>query len=123
MTPPLRAQLNRRTSDEVEDLVFKALANPTRRAILMMIHDRGMFVTSKEIAVTLEADHWQAISRHLSVLTEAGLLELNVQGREHAYGLVEGHAAHIAGRWLDRLNQVGTRNTNGTLVFEPLPDT
>ncbi|MEZ4362016.1 MAG: metalloregulator ArsR/SmtB family transcription factor [Kofleriaceae bacterium] len=61
-----------------------ALADPTRRAILLMLRDapRSAGTIAAEFSVTRPA-----ISRHLRVLREAGLVVDTVQGRERVYRL------------------------------------
>ena len=60
------------------DMVFSALADPTRRAILAMLLEDDM-------AVTDVADPFQmslaAISKHLGILAEAGLISREKRGR------------------------------------------
>ena len=60
------------------DLVFAALADPTRRAILSMLLEDDMAVTdvAHPFAMSLAA-----ISKHLSVLAEAGLISRDRRGR------------------------------------------
>lgn len=60
------------------DLVFAALADPTRRAILTMLLEDDMAVTdvAEPFAVSLAA-----ISKHLQILGRAGLIEQERRGR------------------------------------------
>ena len=60
------------------DAVFFALADPTRRAILTMLLEDDMAVTdvSEPFAMSLAA-----ISKHLGVLAEAGLISRERRGR------------------------------------------
>jgi len=65
--------------------VFKALADPTRRAILDELNDRNG-QTLFEICARLASKHGfastrQAISQHLDVLEEAGLVRTEKIGR------------------------------------------
>jgi len=48
------------------------LANEVRRGILAALHDHGGSLSSHDIARRFEIP-WQVISRHLRILTEAGL--------------------------------------------------
>ena len=57
------------------DIVFSALADPTRRAILSRLADGQACVN--EIAAPFEMSQ-PAISRHLKVLERAGLIERDV---------------------------------------------
>ena len=70
--------------DDVGD-VFKALADPTRRAILDELQDRDD-QTLFEICARLITRHGsastrQAISQHLDVLEAAGLVKTRREGR------------------------------------------
>ncbi|MCV2893477.1 ArsR/SmtB family transcription factor [Lentibacter sp. XHP0401] len=60
------------------DLVFSALADPTRRAILTMLLEDDMAVTdvAEPFAMSLAA-----ISKHLGLLTRAGLISQEKRGR------------------------------------------
>lgn len=60
------------------DTTFAALADPTRRAILTMLLEDDMAVTdvAEPFAMSLAA-----ISKHLSVLAEAGLITQEKRGR------------------------------------------
>ena len=59
--------------------VYKAIADPTRRQILNML-------VSEKLNLNSVADHFDisrpAVSRHIKVLTECGLVVIEQQGRE-----------------------------------------
>jgi len=59
--------------------VFQAIADPTRRAIIGMIAKQPTNVNT--IAEQFDISR-QAISLHLKILTECGLLSVKQQGRE-----------------------------------------
>ena len=85
-------------SDEALDPVFAALADPTRRAILAhLIHGEA---TVSEVAEPFETS-LPAISRHIKVLEEAGLVARRKDGRIHHLHLV---AAPLidAMQWLEQ---------------------
>ncbi|MDQ6736721.1 MAG: autorepressor SdpR family transcription factor [Gemmatimonadota bacterium] len=63
---------------------FRALADPTRRAILDLL--RGGSRTSGEIAESFGSS-WPTISRHLSVLKDAGLINVEKEGQFMRYEL------------------------------------
>lgn len=77
--------------------VFAALADPTRRRIVQRLSEQG------EIRVTALAKPFRislpAISRHLRVLENAGLIRRQRHGREH---LIRSRAAGLedARRWI-----------------------
>ncbi|SPJ30047.1 ArsR/SmtB family transcription factor [Falsiruegeria mediterranea] len=60
------------------DAVFAALADPTRRAILSMLLEDDMAVT--DVAEPFEMS-LAAISKHLTILTRAGLIAQEKRGR------------------------------------------
>ncbi len=60
------------------DAIFAALGDPTRRAILMMLLEDDMAVT--DVAEPFEMS-LAAISKHLGVLSRAGLIAQEKRGR------------------------------------------
>jgi DNA-binding transcriptional ArsR family regulator len=58
--------------------VFSALADPTRRAILTMLLEDDMAIS--DVAAPFEMS-LTAVSKHLSVLAEAGLIQQERRGR------------------------------------------
>jgi len=70
------------------DLVFGALADPNRRAMVELIAGRGP-ATPTELSADLAISR-QGASKHLSSLVEAGILDAERSGREVRYGMVEG---------------------------------
>ena len=85
------------------EAVFAALANRTRRTILSVLHARGGNMTSREIAARF--DHsWPTTSQHLRVLEQAGLVTIELRGREHVYHLDADRLRSVAGGWLDRFS-------------------
>ena len=59
--------------------VFQAIADPTRRQIIEMIARRSLNVN--EIAENFEVSR-QAVSLHVKILMECGLVVIKKQGRE-----------------------------------------
>ncbi|MFF4648454.1 ArsR/SmtB family transcription factor [Streptomyces sp. NPDC001380] len=87
----------------VEDDVFKALADPTRRRILDGLVERDG-QTLFEICARLAAEGGpglsrQAVSQHLAVLESAGLVVSRRQGRYKFHDLNTGPLERIAARW------------------------
>ena len=64
--------------------VFQAIADPTRRDIIGLIAKQPM--TPNNVSDSFDLSR-QAISRHIKILTECGLLTLNIQGREYYYSI------------------------------------
>ena len=60
------------------DIVFAALADPTRRAILTMLLEDDMAVTDVEEPFEMSL---AAISKHLTILSRAGLIAQEKRGR------------------------------------------
>lgn len=88
---------------EVGD-VFKALADPTRRAILDELTDRNG-QTLFEICARLASKHGlgssrQAISQHLDVLEAAGLVTTRREGRFKFHDIDTAPLKPIVQRWL-----------------------
>jgi DNA-binding transcriptional ArsR family regulator len=86
--------------------VFKALADPTRRAILDELTERDD-QTLFELCSRLAAKHQvsssrQAVSQHIDVLVDAGLVRTRREGRYRFHRLDPGPLAEIADRWLRR---------------------
>jgi DNA-binding transcriptional ArsR family regulator len=59
--------------------VFQAIADPTRRAIINMIAHQSLNLNS--VAEQFDVSR-PAISKHIKILTECGLIEIKQQGRE-----------------------------------------
>jgi DNA-binding transcriptional ArsR family regulator len=76
--------------------VFGALANEQRRAILARLA-RGP-ASTPEIALQFDLTK-QALSRHLAVLEDAGLVERTMRGRTYDLALVPAPLDRIS-RWL-----------------------
>ncbi len=66
------------------DQTFKALADPTRRAILALLRDGDL--PAGEIAAHFPVA-WASVSHHLSVLKEAGLVLATRDGQFIRYSL------------------------------------
>jgi DNA-binding transcriptional ArsR family regulator len=99
------------------DRVFKALANETRRGILAVLHDHGEYLSSHDIARRFDIP-WQGVSRHLRLLTEAGLLSCDVRRNERAYMLNREQLRRVPGRWIALVAAEGRRDKEGRLVFD-----
>ena len=89
--------------------VFKALADPTRRAILDELTERD-HQTLFELCSRLAAKHGlsssrQAVSQHIDVLVDAGLVETRREGRYKFHHLDPRPLERIADRWLQRQSE------------------
>ncbi|MGH3158845.1 MAG: ArsR/SmtB family transcription factor [Streptosporangiaceae bacterium] len=85
------------------DAVFGALANRSRRTILSVLLARGGEMTSGEIAGRFDCS-WPTTSQHLRVLEQAGLVTVELRGREHIYRLRPARLHTVAGAWLARFH-------------------
>jgi len=86
--------------------VFKALADPTRRTILDELAEREQ-QTLFELCSRLAGKHQlvmtrQAISQHLDVLEEAGLVKSRREGRYKFHDLQTTPLETLTDRWLKR---------------------
>jgi len=83
--------------------LYKALADPTRRAILDELRQRDG-QTLFELCVRLISNHGlgstrQAISQHLTVLEDAGLVTTERRGRSKLHYFNHAPLAAITERW------------------------
>ena len=83
------------------DMVFSALADPTRRAILTLLLEDDMAVT--DVAEPFEMS-LAAISKHLQILTRAGLIEQERRGRVK-WCKLEPDALRDASTWMKSFGQ------------------
>ncbi len=85
------------------DIVFAALADPTRRAILSMLLEDDMAVT--DVAEPFDVS-LAAISKHLGVLTAAGLISQEKRGRVK-WCKLEPDTLREASTWMQGFGQMG----------------
>jgi DNA-binding transcriptional ArsR family regulator len=80
------------------DAVFGALADPTRRRIVERLARRPLTVgeIAKEFPISQPA-----ISKHVRVLEDAGLLERTIEGRVH-YCTLAPHTMEQVLKWIER---------------------
>jgi DNA-binding transcriptional ArsR family regulator len=89
------------------EAALKALGDPGRRRILTLVRDEER--SAGEIAAEFEVS-WPAVSQHLRVLKDAGLLSERREGTKRLYrARPEGFAdvrAFLDGFWDTRLEQL-----------------
>ena len=86
-----------------DDLVFKALADPTRRLLLDRLHARdGRTLT--ELVSQLEMTRF-GVMKHLRVLEQAGLVVPRRRGREKLHYLNPVPIRQIHDRWIDKYRE------------------
>lgn len=90
--------------------VFQAIADPTRRAILLLVASHAM--TAGAIASNFDTAR-PTVSKHLQILTECELLDQAQNGREIYYTLNPQKMKEIAdfiepfrNMWDDRFNKL-----------------
>lgn len=90
--------------------VFQAIADPTRRAILLLVASQSM--TAGAIAVNFDTAR-PTVSKHLQILAECELLEQEQTGREIYYHLNPKKMKEIADfiepfreMWEERFNRL-----------------
>lgn len=92
--------------------VFQAIADPTRRAILLLVASQSM--TAGAIASNFDTAR-PTVSKHLQILTECELLKSEQNGREIYYQLNPNKMKEIADfiepfrkMWDERFNKLET---------------
>ena len=88
----------------MDDGVFKALADPTRRALL-----DALFAMDGQTLSSLTARHPQltrfGVMKHLRILEDAGLVVTQRVGREKRHFLNPVPITAIAARWVGKFSQ------------------
>ncbi|MES1225611.1 MAG: metalloregulator ArsR/SmtB family transcription factor [Bacteroidota bacterium] len=82
--------------------VFHAIADPTRRAIIVLIASQAM--TPNALAENFHTTR-QAVSKHLRILTECQLLKQEQSGREIYYKLNVNKMKEID-KWLEQFRKI-----------------
>lgn len=103
------------------DLVFAALADPTRRTILTMLLEDDMAVTDVAEPFTMSL---AAVSKHLALLSRAGLISQEKRGRVK-WCKLEPDALKSASIWMQGFGQFEPVNLDAFERFleSELPDT
>ena len=84
------------------NLIFHALSDPTRRAILKSLtrHERPITAVAKPFEISLAA-----ISKHVKVLEQARLINRSRRG-SFSYLSLNGKAMVSAGQWIDHYRAI-----------------
>lgn len=97
------------TSDQP---IFRALADPTRRDILLML--RGQDMTIAQVASNFDMTR-AAVKKHLTVLSDGGLITVRASGRERyntlnpeAFAPIRDWLGYFDAFWDDRLGALKT---------------
>ena len=101
--------------DQVLDRTYAALADPTRRALLVALRSQDARIT--DLAAPLPMT-FAGVSRHIGVLESAGLIQRVVRGREHWLSIrpeglaaAEGWISEQTAFWSNRADALATRLT------------
>jgi DNA-binding transcriptional ArsR family regulator len=85
------------------DKVFKALADPTRRKLLDMLHaDNGQ--TLNQLCEQLDIKR-QSVTKHLGLLEEANIIVIQWRGREKLHYLNPVPIYAIYERWIRKFER------------------
>ena len=82
--------------------IFQAIADPTRRAIILLITLQAM--TPNAVAEHFDTTQ-QAVSKHLRIVTECELVTQKQQGREIYYQLKLNKMKEID-KWLEQFRKI-----------------
>ncbi len=88
--------------------IFQAVADPTRRAIIVLLALQAM--TPNAIAEHFDTTR-QAVSKHLRILTECELVKQKHQGREIYYSLEIDKMKEID-KWLNQFRKIWENRFN-----------
>lgn len=88
--------------------IFQAIADPTRRAIILLLTVGAM--TPNAIAEYFNSSR-QAVSKHLKILTECEVVEQEQQGREIYYHLNAKKIDEIE-KWLEQFKKLMNKRFN-----------
>lgn len=84
-----------------EQLVFRAIADPTRRSIMAMLangeHSLGDIASNYEMTRP-------AVTKHLKILEQGGLVKVRTQGRERLHTL-QPEALRSVAEWISFFSQ------------------
>ena len=93
---------------EIRRDVFQAIADPTRRAILVLIASQAM--TPNALAEHFDSSR-QAVSKHIQILTECELLKHEQNGREIYYHINVNKMKEID-KWIEQFKNISETRFN-----------
>ena len=73
--------MSKKNREDIENRIFKALGDPTRRRILYILVASATALNINDLADKFESTR-QAVTKHIKVLEGAGLVRLRAEGRE-----------------------------------------
>ncbi len=100
--------------------VFQAIADPTRRKILSLLAHESLNLNS--VAEKFHSSR-PAISKHIKILTECGLITIKQQGRER-YCEARLQKLNEASQWIEQYRVFWTKKLDalGDFLGEAAPD-
>ena len=106
--------------DEMLDRTFAALAHPTRRAMLTRLATRGSASVS-DLAEPFDVS-LMAMSKHLKVMGEAGLIRREKDGRVHRCSF-DPSSIEVASTWIEEHRKFWTQRLDLLAAFLERPGT
>jgi DNA-binding transcriptional ArsR family regulator len=103
---------NRLVTDMRRD-VFQAIADPNRRAILNLLSKQKL--TLNGVAEQFEVSR-PAISKHIKILTQCGLVTITQHGRER-YCEAQLQKLHEVSHWVDQYRVFWTKKLDALELF------
>jgi DNA-binding transcriptional ArsR family regulator len=82
--------------------IFQAIADPTRRAIILLLAAQPM--TPNTIAEEFHTSR-QAVSKHIQILTECELVKQEQKGREIYYHINAGKMKEVD-KWIEKFKKI-----------------
>ena len=93
--------------------VFQAIADPTRRQIINMIAHRSLHLNS--VAEKFEMSR-PAISKHIKILTECGLISIRQDGR-HRYCEAKLEKLNEVSDWVEQYRKFWTQKLDALETY------
>jgi DNA-binding transcriptional ArsR family regulator len=96
------------------DAAFRAIADPTRRALLDLLRTEGSLAaghTAQSFAISRPA-----VSKHLRILRDAGLIRERREGR-HRFYEVDAQPLAAVDKWLESYRVFWKRKLTGLKTF------
>ena len=93
--------------------VFQAIADPTRRAIINMLSSQSLNLNT--VAENFDISR-PAISKHIKILTECGLIEIKQQGRER-YCEAKLQKLNEVSKWIEQYRVFWTKKLDALENF------
>ena len=82
--------------------VFQAIADPTRRAIILLLATQAM--TPNAIAEEFQSSR-QAVSKHIKILSECELVKQEPKGRE-IYYYINSNKINEIDKWVEQFKKI-----------------